>query len=522
MRTTLLNSLAARLAAALIAGLLLCAGSAAQSGYSTKKYAHYGLSLPVARDYDAIPIQPTEEWVILYFAEQEAFREAERKRFRPELRFVWIDHPAPTGPLPAPEERESKVSKEIRTFERYMEVHWPGMQLAEPREAKPRDDNESFEYDLTPSDARSRGWARTFRNPSRTIAIFGYCAEEDYDDQLDIWDTMTRKIDFFEPETEDLEKLERYYARGKYSHPKYRVKIRAQLVDGWKAEDTENFIIAYSTPDEPLIRLIKSELEAIRKQYVELFPPAREIDAVSTVRVCRDEAEYLKYGGAKGSAGYWNSVGRELVFYDNEGDGRAGSGKADSRIVLYHEAFHQYVYYAVGEIAPHYWYNEGNGDYFSGALIKGGKVKKIGVNPWRVGFIQAVIEGQARHGIVPLHELIEYERDRFYDYDQLKRGICYAQSWSLVYFLRTSKVARRHETWSKILDVYFETLKQEYASRSVQSAEGQVAQDAPVGEGSEIAKASRDAALEAAFSGVDLVELEEAWREYTLTLKVPK
>ena len=51
--------------------------------------------------------------------------------------------------------------------------------------------------------------------------------------------------------------------------------------------------------------------------------------------------------------------------------------------VLYHEAFHQYIYYSVGKVAPHSWFNEGHGDYYAGARYAD---KKFTIRPfaWRV------------------------------------------------------------------------------------------------------------------------------------------
>ena len=59
----------------------------------------------------------------------------------------------------------------------------------------------------------------------------------------------------------------------------------------------------------------------------------------------------------------------------------------DTLAVLYHEAFHQYIYYSVGEVAPHSWFNEGHGDYYAGAKYLS---KKFNIRPfnWRVGIIK--------------------------------------------------------------------------------------------------------------------------------------
>lgn len=520
-----------------LVALLACVlGSAisAQGGYTTEKQPKYGLTFLRARDYEAIPVDPTEEWVILYYSEKEAFRESDRKRFRPELRFAWIDH-KPKGepestPLPiekgsdetAGKEGEEKAPpKPVTDFPTYASRYLDQWTLGKPVPLKKRGGNQVFDYYLESRSSRSpiRGWARSFSDKERTIAVFGFCAEEDYDDCVKIWEKMLGKVKFSPIDDGEDDAIRRYYERRKYSNPEFRINVRSNLVKGWEAEDTDNFIVVYSTKDEPLIRIIKRELESIRKEYIKLFPPARAFDDVSVVRVCKDEAEYLKYGGSLGSAGYWHAAAEELVFYDKENeDGEAGTGKADTRIVLYHEAFHQYIYFAVGRLAPHSWFNEGTGDYFSGALIKGGRVKKIDVNPWRIDYIKYAIEGYRGLRTIPFSEILKMEQAEFYNRSIV--GVAYSQAWSMIYFLRTSKEAKKHPTWSGILDTYFNTLKDVFAEHMDPFLKSGEEPTPEVMEG--IRKASRDAALDKAFSDVNLRELEVAWREYTLSLKSPK
>ena len=62
--------------------------------------------------------------------------------------------------------------------------------------------------------------------------------------------------------------------------------------DGWKVEDTENYIIVYNTSAQPLIRHIVKDLEDIREKYIELFPPSGPIEAVSTVRICSSSGAF--------------------------------------------------------------------------------------------------------------------------------------------------------------------------------------------------------------------------------------
>ncbi|MFT5285048.1 MAG: hypothetical protein ACI8TQ_001209 [Planctomycetota bacterium] len=522
--------------------VLLSLATNAQGGYSTEKHPELGFDFISARDYDAIPIPPDEEWTILYFAEQEAFRENDRKRFRPELRFVFIDHNPPPTPKPKPkkkekeeedkkkddkekdgdaeEEEEEEILPPISNFEIFAHQKLDTWDVGDSDSQKDHAGHLVNEYELTNKRYPKHfvGKAITFSNESRTIAVYGFCAAEDYWDQVKIWRKMLKKIKFYEPEAADTSELELYYSRNKFKNSAYRVQVRQNLVDGWKAEDTENYILVYSTKDEPLIRIIKRELEAIRNEYIKEFPPVQEVEAVSTVRICKDEAEYHKYGGPRGTGGYWYDKSEELVFYDRderEGEKR-GTGKANTRIVLYHEAFHQYIYYAIGKIAPHSWFNEGTGDYYSGAVIKSGKVKKIGVNPWRIEYIQAAINGDYRLREESFEEILAYSQADFYEGDRV--GVCYSQAWSMIYFLRTAKEVRKHPVWSTILKTYFDTLQVAYAKE----LEGKQLEELDEEELDEAKQKAREAALTKAFSDVDLRELRNAWRKYTLGLKVPR
>ena len=182
----------------------------------------------------------------------------------------------------------------------------------------------------------------------------------------------------------------RIYAGSKLPFVPFRIQVRDALAKGWKASDTENFIVVYHTDNEKLINKIARDLEAIRPIYVDLFPPVKPVETVSIVRVCKNQDEYATYGGPPGTGGYWHPGNEELVFYDyaqteletDEEEGRRLTDK-DSLAVLYHEAFHQYIHYAVGEVAPHDWFNEGHGDYFSGGVIPqyGTRVTAIGPFP---------------------------------------------------------------------------------------------------------------------------------------------
>lgn len=512
------------------------ASAVPQGGYTKEKHPQLGLELSRARDYEAIPLQPDEEWKLLYWAEKESKSDKRGRRSRPMLfivRIDWVDDPTPPAdvpePLPPPEpeddeertkaepmeeEEEKEAPPPINSLERYLERELAGWKKSRSKDGKERDGYVGSEHALLRSKTDLRGWAYEYRIPDkRTFAVVGFCHKNDYDEQSKIWRYMAEHMRFSEPEGEgdDLEKLERYYARRPFRNAEYRIAVRRNLVPGWKAEDTENYIVVYNTKDQPLLRRIFREIEAIRGEYLKLFPPVGEMTAVSTLRVCKSKDEYVTYGGMPWSAGYWNSATEELVMYDAAVQDGARSIDTNTFIVLYHEAFHQYIYYSSGELPPHSWFNEGYGDFFSGARIKSGKVRSIGVNPWRLGTIQRYVKSGDH---VPWEKIISFEQKEFYE--SKHRGLCYAQGWSMIYFLRNSKVVAKNPAWNGILETYFTTLKEIYGDE-VAFLEKQGRLDDK--HKSAAGKRAREKAVEVAFDDIDLWALEDAWIDFTLDLE---
>jgi hypothetical protein len=149
--------------------------------------------------------------------------------------------------------------------------------------------------------------------------------------------------------------------------------------------------------------------------------------------------------------------------------------------VLHHEAFHQYCYYYFGEVDAHRWYDEGHGDYFFGAELNSGRLE-IGPNLQRTETIRnAVREG--KH--VPLEKLVRFSHAEYYGSAGYSRSLCYAQGWSLIYFLKEATLKKPR--WKEILPTYTMTLLK---TRNPQTA------------------------VEDAFQGVDTQELEREWVEF--------
>lgn len=241
---------------------------------------------------------------------------------------------------------------------------------------------------------------------------------------------------------------------------RYQQILKQKLVKGWKADRTKNYILVYHEEVDPkLVKAIGAQIEAIRAQVYEvLFPPDKQITAFSIVRVCKDQEQYMGYGAPGGSAGYWDSHSEELVFYESK-------PKEDSLRVLYHEAFHQYIFYSVGDFAPHSWFNEGHGDFFAGHDYEGGKFV-IGPFSWRISDAKDFKHNPNRPR---LKDWVNWTQGEYYGNNKLgiPIGQNYAAGWSLIYFLRTTKKPE----YQGVLDRYFKSLKgQVTAARNAREA----------------------------------------------------
>lgn len=299
-------------------------------------------------------------------------------------------------------------------------------------------------------------------------------------------------------------------------------RVIASLPKGWTHLRTDHYVIVYDTSLEEapppkgcpgLVARIGRQLEAIRRDvYEPLFPADRPVTAISVVKVTQDPVQYYSYGAPQGSGGYWSWPSRELVFpYFPRTDGsRAGFDLTLD--VLNHEGFHQYIFYAVGQVAPHSWFNEGHGDFFAGYNLFEGKFRP-GKFAMRSERIKQAIDGGT---IVPLRDFLKYSQPEYYrrggnpakGEDVLQN---YAQGWSLIYFLRTTKDPR----YQGILDRYFNTLKA--AVTSWKAAEEEAAKREnrkPLPTflfPPDLNQKAKDDALRIGFDGVDIDQLERDW-----------
>ncbi|MEZ6196432.1 MAG: hypothetical protein R3F20_12005 [Planctomycetota bacterium] len=500
--------------------LLAAAPASGQGAWKTFEHKETGIRLRRPSAFDATPLQPTEKVIIAKMAREKPLRANRRDRRTPEAFQIFVmpdpttgqDEKAPITSYDDIVERQNRIHtiKDLLAsrFRGWSAVKAEGKGLGEDEE----------EYDLLVNGKRGAriGYLYKRKVPGYTWGVVGFSDEQ----VSDVFARHFRKIgqSIERPEGYDRVKddSDDFYANKDFRDVPFRVAARQRMVKGWKAHDTENFFVLYDTDNFRLVNKIATDLEVIRAHYEEMFPPVGEIEAVSVVRICENAQEYARYGGPAGSAGYWNFVAKELVLFDmskmvRQGkDGREIRGKrSDSYITLYHEAFHQYIFYALGELSPDYWFNEGNADYFSGTTVysESKRVKGIEENPWRIPVIARTLGGK---GQISLNDLVTAKRQQYYDPRRV--GLMYAYGWSLCFFLHQvapeieEKEGVVEQKWPEIVSRYYDTLKAAREKHVVPLGPNTPMQDRQVAE-----ELARSEANRAAFEGVDQKKLEAVW-----------
>lgn len=326
----------------------------------------------------------------------------------------------------------------------------------------------------------------------------------------DIVEDMARTLERIELGASDQTSSEETF-----TNAGFRDRVRSKLVKGWEAYDTEHFIFVTNTRNKGLIKDILADLELMRLAYIARFPPAPGVDldqVISAVRFCETMADYEAYGGPPGTGGYWNFVDEELVLVDvqtldkdilKNNPNLKNIGVLD---ILYHEAMHQYFFYANGHLAPASWFNEGYGEYFGGAKPNRhkGEIRKIDRNRFRMAWIKR----SQGHGRWPdLRAFLKMSQGEFYGPSSLQN---YAFAWSFCYFLEEQREdPKGNKAWAAIPDNYLKNLREATNRKREELGIDDKNKEWLVAWTNEL----QDAAYEATFAGIDLAELEKAWIE---------
>lgn len=300
-----------------------------------------------------------------------------------------------------------------------------------------------------------------------------------------------------------------------------RAALKASIAGnpGWYAIDTKYYVFL-SNASRPFVESLAKDLEVVReKTYVPMFKPRNQKIPLNPVRVFATQAEYHQFGGPGGSAGYFSPTKGELVLFEKFDDMSASKSQSDCRSVMFHEGFHQYVHFAVGDVSPHSWFNEGHGDYFAGLSVQGNQVNsKVKPFEWRVGYLKDHMRGG--NDLIPLRSLLRYEQSEYY----ANAGLKYSQGWALIYYLRS---VTKDPKQKQALDAYFNYLADNVTAFRAKKKEGED-DDKPRGESvpgipgvrfidfedAEKVKQILSEAVDKAFASVDLEALDKDLRDW--------
>lgn len=514
---------------ALLLTLAFAVTAPAQSPGSWRTFEHVetGLRFRYPGGFREIPIEPMERLIIGRFERDEALRARKRDTWRrPAELFVFALKGAVTGEKISddPVERINAMH-DARAF---MKSRFPNFGMTKIDEDEKRSETiyrvnypGTGEVEEMPKERFRTGILIVREVPGGTWGVLGFYDVEVASVFERDFKKLARGIEKPKGYAAVKDEGEEFYKTRGYLGFKdvpFRIEARRGLTRGWKPLDTTNFFVMLNTDNGAFVRKIANDLEAIRLLFEERFPPPKPIEGAAVVRICGNVGEYMEYGAPAGSAGYFNPLVKELVLYDASAsvsdEGKRKQTVSDSYLVLYHEAFHQYVYFALGDFSPDYWFNEGVADYFGGTVIyaSSSKVKEIGPNSWRLGFVKKLVERDDL--FIPLADLIAAKRAQFYD--PRKAGMMYAEAWSLIYFLIATPEGAANPLWPGIIDRYYAALIAEKAKRY--DAIAATATNEQLAIAGDVVRA---AATKTAFEGVDLQELEAAWKTWIREVKNP-
>ena len=242
---------------------------------------------------------------------------------------------------------------------------------------------------------------------------------------------------------------------------KTAIRSIVNMKSWWYAE-TENYIVLsdLSGRHRPMVKALQKNIEALRNVYQKLIPPLAPISAVSVIRIPSDTGVYIDYVGIgnEWTGGMWKPAIRELIIRPID-HGSTRDQRQRLLRVAYHEAFHQYLFYALANRTSPPWFNEGHAELFESSTISSQGVT-IEENDQNVSRLLNMI----KRGRVPIRELIALDYPQFYDRDPEKRADNYALAWGLIYYLRKGSAQEHPARHAQLCSTLLKALSENHAS----------------------------------------------------------
>jgi len=255
--------------------------------------------------------------------------------------------------------------------------------------------------------------------------------------------------------------------RTEYEQTRQGVIANIKNLKDWWYVETPHYILTSNMTKEnrELADLIQANIERVRTAYAYYFKPLEKTESVSVIRVFNRREQYLGYiqsANMAWSGGVWMPGKKELVISPT--DTRFVKQSPDQVLtVVYHEAFHQYLFYALRGLRVPIWLNEGHAAYFEGCRIRK-NVSSIQIKE-NQELIYPLLDAIKDFDHLNLEELIRMDAQTFYvtsgsgEDVEKQRTRNYALAWGLVYFLRkAAPVQYAYRGYEKICNRTIEKL----------------------------------------------------------------
>jgi hypothetical protein len=221
------------------------------------------------------------------------------------------------------------------------------------------------------------------------------------------------------------------------------IKRKRKAVDlVWAEHKTKRFHLQYEqviTGD--FVHRVGQELEDILDQYIKIFKATPK--EPFKVQFLNNQNTFEQVGGDPSHPGFYSPGDKVLVLLQRP--------YYDLIPTVYHEAFHQYLHFYVGDgVEVPVWYNEGMAMYFEG-MQRDEKTKAKDLDPRLIDKrkIRMVQDALFTRTHVPIEKLIDLSHTDFHEKD--KESLHYHQSFAVAYFLMESSRSKLALDFAKTL-----------------------------------------------------------------------
>lgn len=298
-----------------------------------------------------------------------------------------------------------------------------------------------------------------FAPDSWFVLLFDLATGTDPNDaEREVLRNFLPRINGFRPEAGDaLEtRSRRFQAGGDDGQPVATLRERIldslrHQQDWWYAETRHYLMVSdVGTRHHVMLRSLQNELEDLRVGFAALVPPRTQFSEVSVLRIFAEEDDYVRYVGQAHawSAGLWMPARRELVVRPLTSD-RSRDVRERIRKTAYHEAFHQYLFYALNQRDTAPWFNEGHAVLFENAEFRNNRLTLQESEQLVEILLKAIEEDR-----IDLGRMMEMNYNEFYDNSNNMRELNYALAWGLIYYLHKGAVHENPNIYRELLTTY--------------------------------------------------------------------